>query len=1100
MRFQVSRIRSFALVACSATAVASAGAGCAEHGHDGPQLRASRSKLNNSIEVTGTGTNPENAVGWVTLPGYACTGTIIQRRASHLGALVLTAGHCFCNGNGITLAGPNTNMVKFSRKSLASINDSTASWKFGGCSSDDSVSDLAIVRVSDEASVLDFAEVPRVYTGADFEDRALNLKLSAPQVVFPPYLMTSALDSSWGDGPGSATPPFDYITQADYWGSPALSFESSYAVAGIFGNYRGRYIEARDPILVKGDSGGPLTFHSPSGPVIFGVASREFDIGFSNWDEFSPTYDNGNHNGQWIRSFFTDADEDGVDDDVDNSPPSQCKDDPFKCANPDQADTDGDGVGDVSDNCPPSLCVARGWSPQACWNPDQIDTDQDGVGDACDSCVYFGNGETRKGHETQLADADGDGAGDACDTCPNSWNPRRGCLSDSDCFVNGSVQTKCVGSHLGKCSGPGAESCTSSSQCPINTAASGSPTHFNCAMGFGRCAKQLDDLDGDMRGGQCDLCEGNTDVRISTNANAFSETRKNATPLGDQCDPVPQLDSRGNVGRVEFGTNAVLDALGSTTSYTILSQTTGLGSGGTTSTIGQNAGLRHCNCVHPVTLEVEDKQSCLANLCAPNDNSYAATTIWQTMRTRTGAWGAVPGIPNATTSVPFFGTYNATVNCNDNFVHLDSFGECRLGTQFFTRWDHPFDRDNWGIPTISHPTRGAQTYGVILSHVIRSGSNTSSRDATNGLRDTFEYIQTPLIREVAPAIGRSWTNCLFAGCMLTWRPDWVIYPPDLFRADPTPIELNAYYGRIAEQSDGSFAVLSRPTDAAFDVTTSLSPEIVDFIRSGNMAFRTSVEGSTSLAATLSTNAFAVAMPAEWRQVAERPVGIRYDGSQIVAMHAAAPPELPTTPHPFGHVLFVPGDRDGAGAVFSAREQAVYLVGGHRTAGKAIGEIWRYNLHSDAWTRLFMDTPTATLPSDVRAIAYDPSSSVIVAIDEGSFTGTRRIVRINLLTGIIKSVAELPADNSKDKYSLIYIGNGEYFLLRGTRSAPTHSVLRFFLRSSTVDWIGRRDAAVGELLDDAFSTRTGIVAPVATQGNHDIVVVSTVASTTAPTSL
>ncbi len=60
---------------------------------------------------------------------------------------------------------------------------------------------------------------------------------------------------------------------------------------------------------------------------------------------------------------FTDRDDDGIQDSVDN-----CPSDP----NTNQNDSDGDDVGDVCDNCPDDS------------NPDQRDRDRDGLGDVCD--------------------------------------------------------------------------------------------------------------------------------------------------------------------------------------------------------------------------------------------------------------------------------------------------------------------------------------------------------------------------------------------------------------------------------------------------------------------------------------------------------------------------------------------------------------------------------------------------------------------------------------------------------------------------------------------------------------------------------------------
>jgi hypothetical protein len=74
---------------------------------------------------------------------------------------------------------------------------------------------------------------------------------------------------------------------------------------------------------------------------------------------------------------FADADQDGVQDPVDN-----CR----VVANPTQLDTDGDQDGDACDNCP------------AIANPDQRDRDRDGLGDACD------DPETPQSHEILISE------------------------------------------------------------------------------------------------------------------------------------------------------------------------------------------------------------------------------------------------------------------------------------------------------------------------------------------------------------------------------------------------------------------------------------------------------------------------------------------------------------------------------------------------------------------------------------------------------------------------------------------------------------------------------------------------------------------------
>ncbi|MBW2254422.1 MAG: right-handed parallel beta-helix repeat-containing protein [Deltaproteobacteria bacterium] len=109
---------------------------------------------------------------------------------------------------------------------------------------------------------------------------------------------------------------------------------------------------------------------------------------------------------------FVDADEDGVEDSVDNclglANPEQGDFDDDDLGDACDTDDDGDGEPDATDNCPFQA------------NADQSDLDEDTIGDACDSdadgddvadaednCLGMAN--------TGQADMDSDGIGDACD-------------------------------------------------------------------------------------------------------------------------------------------------------------------------------------------------------------------------------------------------------------------------------------------------------------------------------------------------------------------------------------------------------------------------------------------------------------------------------------------------------------------------------------------------------------------------------------------------------------------------------------------------------------------------------------------------------------
>jgi len=108
----------------------------------------------------------------------------------------------------------------------------------------------------------------------------------------------------------------------------------------------------------------------------------------------------------------TDADDDGVSDDIDNC---------LYYSNPNQEDVDGDGVGDICDINPNvfnpdqidldldrivNFCDNCPTIP----NTDQIDDDMDGAGNVCDNCITVVN--------TSQANNDADSLGDACDNCP----------------------------------------------------------------------------------------------------------------------------------------------------------------------------------------------------------------------------------------------------------------------------------------------------------------------------------------------------------------------------------------------------------------------------------------------------------------------------------------------------------------------------------------------------------------------------------------------------------------------------------------------------------------------------------------------------------
>lgn len=110
----------------------------------------------------------------------------------------------------------------------------------------------------------------------------------------------------------------------------------------------------------------------------FGIPSANSNLLYGNDLDGNTLADLGLWTKVTVTSFapqIEDADNDGIEDDLDNCPLTP---------NPDQLDSDNDGVGDVCDNCPDNF------------NPDQLDTDGDGIGDICDIIEADGYFNTKK--------------------------------------------------------------------------------------------------------------------------------------------------------------------------------------------------------------------------------------------------------------------------------------------------------------------------------------------------------------------------------------------------------------------------------------------------------------------------------------------------------------------------------------------------------------------------------------------------------------------------------------------------------------------------------------------------------------------------------
>lgn len=1058
---------------------------------------------------------PERAVGQLRRnsgpnDNGQCSSSVIARDT------VLTAAHCFCRANKQSL---DTSLNDFAfflplpasskqlQLSVISIDLKYFNTVDSLCntSSDEerAVSDLAIVKLQRSITVQELPQLEQIYTGGDFLDRSRNIPAQQHQFFSAPIEVVGFSGSQTSRKKGTVTSDINFELTCGLLG---LGDCSAYWI-DYNDNQTGAHHEA-------GDSGGPITYYfNGTAPTQFGVVKGIVrDLSGTEYT-YSPTWDNGNGNGGFIRGFLPDGDNDGVEDASDNCPPSLCPYDVGACANPDQADRDGDGVGDICDNCDPTLCDARGWPVAACSNPDQADADHDGAGDECDSCVLAPNGATM--HDIniftqQLDDQDLDGVGDRCDNCdqPNGY---AACQTSADC---GGSACEASGK-LGTCAGgstPG-------------TACGGSGSNFGECGGTGtcvslgtngRCAFQLDDLDHDGLGGQCDSCPNDPERDISTNSNDGAEQHLGAPAQGDICDAVPTYVSRPNLGETAL-------PLSSTVTYTTFTSTAGIGHGGSTPFLG-GVGFRYCSCFDGKG-KAMDRASCLKLRCSPDSaafNKAPGSSPWTTVSTATA--GATT---NGSFSLPdpsvapvvdqrlnrFF---NSTVLCSDIEVHpTDSpaDGNCRVGqSEEILKWFHDADIGRGVIPVDGN----GHSAGIFWSHVlVGSIGYASPRDSTwtGQLRDNHEYVFTPFVGLPSlPPQGSVPQPCRVGGCVGWWNPKWAIDPAESVAVNPTPL---VQIGRLARLESVNQSVVARRGDGSgIDVTSSLSDAVRTAITtlSGQVSWLSPIEPPGRGRLGPSLVGAAIATP--WRQSAFAPVAldVRNDTLEIAnalnegggGIDHGSNAALATT-------AFVPADRDGSRALFSSREKSVYLLGGHFLSGQTTQEVWKFDFSTQSWNHTFLlpqDGTGSPQIGDILALTYDDVNRRILAFDELSapVTTDRRhredherehlekrskLLVFDTKSQKISAVMTLPRGGTFQRVSLATQDDGSYILVG---ALDRHWLaFRFELDARRpgeqhVRWTGVAEGN-GVVLDDPVRVDGGNVLPVARGDKEEFVLLS-----------
>lgn len=1025
---------------------------------------------------------PARAVGWLSFPtGRNCTGTLIERDR------VLTAYHCVA---GTTLAQAQAGQIKFhlyyqtvnvwgdldGASGVPSIgyyyhassgliaNPQTASGS-------DRYADLAVILLNRNLTPQEAPKIPHVQIEGGWSHVLLDSQLAPPPIF-----------TGWSNSQNFADKKQGTLSGlVNYENCGFLGLGSCGATVLISDATPGSVQGDR------GDSGGPVMLRDGFDDnwtiiAVFSGFYSAFSI-LPDHNEFSPTFNNGSGNGTWLAQYLTDADDDDVNDAVDNCPPSFCAQHPgTKCWNPDQVDDDNDQIGDACDNCPAWLCADRGEDKNACANTSQSDVgDHDGVGDVCDNCPTTPNAYG------QFDDDDSDGVGNKCDDCLDATNGLKTCLTDAQCA--GNHQGTCMGADDAEariyrvCSGGSnaGAACLADGQCPGG--------YCTTSGAFGRCTGQSNQ-DGDSRGDACDLCVNVSDDDIATNSNTIAEGRgaTPATPLGDACDAAPIFVSR-----------PIAQPFNSTLAQTTTSfySTAGYGlPSGTGPAFSAQVGFRWCNCHAPMT-----REQCKDSFCAPNPNDFLSSAKWRRITTGSVPHDGGPVPPPAQYDAPPISRFFTTnVVCADTLPHpaiLDESSVCRIGTSETTFWFTQQDIDD--------PTHGVATYdgvhtaGLFWGHTLVTGNQytdgpNGNRDARTGgsLRDNYEFVNSPLTVIPQSPFYAPPEICTNGGCRPVWRPDYLIFPPEL----GSPVQSLTTPSLFTMQPSGLVGAISATSNgAAIDVTAAFDDGVIALLSDPGLAFLTPVE-SGARGARLAGGVQWIAAPTNWRRGESTMTrvlsvdGLLTTSRREVGVAAAnvAPP-------------IAPSDRDGAKALFSVVDSAVYLLGGTRPDGSESGELWRYNLDGTAWDRLFAaedPAPDATgvarpgrgqyVPGSVLGAGYDSKNGQMMVIDR--ITPRRHFSVIRLLRFDVHSqqsyeLATWPSVGAFDRFAVVAREDGTFVLVLSKHHPAHWLALSFRLDAfGRIDWTGTQRGK-GEMLEDPFDTTTGAYLPLVADGRVNL---------------
>jgi hypothetical protein len=911
------------------------------------QLSGTEAAVNNSKEA------PWGATGYISYRGRICTGTLIARTK------VLTAKHCVIDDSGEVR--PTAEMRFELPDALPYFVERAVAHPEPGILGPH---DLAVLTLKRAVSEQDVPSIPRVFYG-DISTAWQSENIWGPGLLvgfggFGTPAQNSEQHRTYGDYEG--TNRFDRNRRVGIAGDDDVGQLAGGALLakGFSPFWQWQRIRTDELTTAPGDSGGPLFLRDAQGWILAGVASASWydqrpgygqEVDFDIW---APT---GNVGGLSNTDFIlralggdSDADADGVPDDVDNCPAVACST-PRDCANPDQLDHDNDGIGEVCDNCPRAICDELGEIPNAfCFNPEQLDGDGDRIGDTCDLCPLD--------HDPSRfqADLDSDGVGDLCDSCAGVDSRYAACADDSRCGEN----SRCIVEVKG---------------------------------GSGHC-DQAPDGDSDGIPDACDNCldyPNNSNV----NSNALSENREQAGSsdvevLGDECDPVPVVRLLPQESSPATSIGAINDGVGADDTARIDGESV---LGGGVEGFSADVTYRHCSCIDPVTGAQLLMDECVgARRACPWTDPENNEADWRGM-----------SLANASGSdrIPPYGLSTEIFNSDARAVDK----------LWFWREDL-LDGRIEGESACTSLT-DCRSYGAVLATTgANVTTSRSERDERFDLRDVFQMFSTPRLHfpEFEPPKIRF--KCLGAGCLPRWiRADLRINVLDVANVaisqlrDVSLILPTDSGAQVVPRSGGPALVANDLLSPAVSGAVSddelqwLSPaESGELLRS-----RSVISEQGSFQAALLPNDFAAGHEPDL--VLSTPGGMlslkhdlfaeQGDGGGGVgdetkfvrsgqfspfAGTAASPLVTAQAIAATSPSALSPGSRSGAKGVFSGLELATYMVGGVSDAtGMPAGGVWKFSARNRSWQNVAPvseHTPSAS----VFGVAYYQPHGKLYVLD------------------------------------------------------------------------------------------------------------------------